>query len=186
MARLRVRWTDNPDDVPAEGEAIGRLAAISGSTYSETVPGGGLEAPGLAVDLNIGELRRTASHRTDLVTSHSRYEMVVSTADGRRLVARFGPDVASPQTDSDAPADLRDAMNRLWKARSDPGRPSRREERIEMIVAATLELGEAATRRHVAEQLGRVNRESLAESSDFKADVASAGGWEEIRRRAGL
>ena len=123
VASLRVRWADGPDDAPAEGEALGRLQRIPRSSVPETIEGGGAEAAGLRIDVTTGEVSRTESRRTDLVVSRSRYEIVLSTADGRRLVARFGNDVASPQADSDAPGDLRDALNRLWSASPPIGRP---------------------------------------------------------------
>jgi hypothetical protein len=48
--------------------------------------------------------------------------MRVTAADGREIEAHFGPDVTSPQTDVDAPPDLRDAMIRAWRRKV--GRPS--------------------------------------------------------------
>ncbi len=53
------------------------------------------------------------------------------------------------------------------------------------IVDAARRLGDAATRASVAAELGRVTQWG-EETGDYRADVRAAGGWSEIRRRAGL
>ena len=78
---------------------------------------------------------------------------------------------------------------KLWKdARYLAGwaqstRPAERDARIQAIVDAARELGDAATRNRVAEVLGRSDEQGVA-NSDYKRDVREAGGWAAIRRRA--
>lgn len=80
-------------------------------------------------------------------------------------------------------------VSKLWKdARYLAGiarrtRPSEQEVRIQAIVAATAELGGGASRDRVADALGRSD-EWGEPNSDYKRDVAAAGGFEAIRRRA--
>lgn len=184
MAKLRTRWATGPDDKPAPGEAIGRLERMVGMAH-EVIPGAGIPAPSLSWDPATETITATESRPTDMHVGTVRLRMTVETADGRRLEARFGTDVDDPHAPLGSPADLRDAMTRLWRGRPDPGRPSEREERIAAIVAAAEELGPLATREKVAQRLGRV-AEFGELRSDYKEDVRVAGGWQEIRRLAGL
>ncbi|MDP9269702.1 MAG: hypothetical protein M3P14_01760 [Chloroflexota bacterium] len=64
------------------------------------------------------------------------------------------------------------------------GPPSKQGARIRAIEAAAEELGEAATRRRVAQRLGKVDTTyGEEEAGQFKADVRAAGGWEAIIAR---
>jgi hypothetical protein len=49
--------------------------------------------------------------------------MTVEAADGRKLTARFSKDADAPLIEADAPADLRDALNSLWRKRKKSGPP---------------------------------------------------------------
>jgi hypothetical protein len=66
------------------------------------------------------------------------------------------------------------------------GHPPERLARLNLMIEAAIEIGlEVATRRHVAQKLGRVDADGI-EQSDYKRDVKAAGGWPEIMRRARL
>jgi hypothetical protein len=65
------------------------------------------------------------------------------------------------------------------------GRPSEAAARVEAIIAAAREVGPSATRLRVAEILGRVEKWG-EERADYRRDVRAAGGWREIKRRAGF
>ena len=64
-------------------------------------------------------------------------------------------------------------------------RPSKLDERIAAIVLAATEIGDGATRNAVAVRLGRVDTWG-EEHGAYKRDVSAAGGWDAIKRRAGI
>lgn len=119
---LRARWATGPTDQPDAGEAVGRLGSIPGSAVHETVIGGGALGPPLLWDRATDTLSWGDTPKpSDLHVRTSRLQMSVTAGDGRTLVGHFGKDAAAPQIDADAPADLREAMNRLWRARKRSG-----------------------------------------------------------------
>lgn len=123
MTALRVRWATGPGDKPRPGEALGRLERVPGFQTKASYPGAGQMALALQVD-STGAVRRSPDARpTDLHVTRAQMQMVVVTSGDRRIVARFGLDVDAPQVDADAPADLRDAVVRLWRRRKPTGPP---------------------------------------------------------------
>jgi hypothetical protein len=64
-------------------------------------------------------------------------------------------------------------------------RPTLLEQRIEEIVTTAAEIGDGATRDVVARRLERADEWGVPHS-DFKRDVRAAGGWEVVKRRAGI
>ncbi len=83
-------------------------------------------------------------------------------------------------TDRDAQWSVR----AFWDALPSAGRPNRETERIEVIVAAAAEMGAAATVDTVAQKLGKVDALGLQRHGSYNRDVAAAGGWAEVMRRA--
>lgn len=156
MSRLRVRWAAGPDDVPAPGESVARMSRIPGSTVVERYPRAGRRAPALVWQPTTGELHATADQRSsDLVLARSRMQVTLTVADGRQLVAHFGPDASAPQIDADAPPDLRDAMVRACLARPPVGRPPgittiESDEEIWQAIRDTRRAGRRFTERNVA------------------------------------
>lgn len=74
-------------------------------------------------------------------------------------------------------------LRRKWLGTG--GRTSERDARIAAIIEAAHRFGVGATRDGIAAELGRLD-EWGEPRSDFKRDVKAAGGWAEIRKRAGL
>jgi hypothetical protein len=168
MTRLRVRWATGPDDVPGPGEAVARLAAVEGSYTTERYAAAGRLAPGLAYDRATGELVPTAPRPTDLVVGRHRMVMTVTAAGRQPLVARFGLDADSPQIDADAPADLRDALNRAWAERPPRGRApgttvedAGGDETIRALVADLRRNGRRVTLKSIAATSGTFTRDNL-------------------------
>jgi hypothetical protein len=158
VARLRVRWTKDPDDRPAIGEALARLESIPGSDTTEFCPGSGAQAADLRLDATTGEVAQSGPPKpTDLYVRRVRLRTTIEAADGRRLEAHFGSEFDVPQTDIDAPNDLRDAMIRAWRARSLSGRPSEQADRVAAIITAVREIGPDATRLEVGQVLRRLD-----------------------------
>ena len=158
MARLRVRWTSNPDELPGPGEVLARLR-------------------------HGWQRRQTFADGTSGIVRGG-YRITIDASDGRGLVADVpaaDSDRAAPLVESDAPADLVDALNRAWRARPPLGRPSELEQRIAALVAAVR--AGARTRRAAAQALGQLT-EWGEERGNFKRDVAAAGGWRAIMARA--
>ena len=185
VARLRVRWTKDPKDKAVPGEALVRLFSVRAS--QETHPAVGRAALQIAVSGTTGEASWSGpSEPTDLHLLRMQLQMSVETADGRRLVARFDPDLDAPQIGSDANADLQDALNRAWSAKRQPGRQSEQAARIDAIIDKAAESVDTATKLSVAQALGRVKQQSdwYEMTSQYKEDVKAAGGWPEIMRRA--
>jgi len=183
MARLRVRPATGPDDKPAEGEYVWRLSRIPGSQTDEHTPGAGRPAPSLRLDRATDELTATEPRATDLRLVRHQYALTVTAGDGRELVATFRPGADAPLIPEGSPTDLVRALRHAWRARPGPGAPSKLEGRIAAIEDAAAELGSAASRLRVAQQLGRVDATGSEEQSDYKRDIAAAGGWEAIMQR---
>lgn len=187
VARLRVRWTKDPDDKAAPGEALARLVPVGDS--HRTRRGQGAVAQAIAVSGTTGEASWSGQpKRTDLHARRLTMQMSVETSDGRRLVGHFAPDAAAPRIDSDSDADLLDAFNRAWRAeptKGMPGQPSEQAARIAAIIDMAADMLDTATRLTVAQALGRVKKSDWPEaSSHFKDDVRAAGGWAEVMRKA--
>lgn len=154
---MRIRWTRDPEEKPLPGEVLARLW----HTRVERIERKG------------GSVTRLAGYR-----------LSIQTPDGRELVADVpgsASDRAAPLVESDAPADMVRHLNRAWRAKGRPGRPSQRAERISAIVEAVR--AGAATRLAAAQATGRVD-EWDREHRDFLRDVTAAGGWQAIVKAA--
>jgi hypothetical protein len=146
MARLRVRWANDPNELPGPGEALARLQYTS--QRRETFPDG-----------TSGIVR-------------GGYRISIETHDGRRLVAdvpQSDSERAAPLVESDADAELVHALNRVWRAAAPIGRPPEVEQRIAAIIAAVR--AGARTRRAAAQALGQLTEWGELRGS-FKRDVA--------------
>lgn len=177
MARPRVRWADGPDDRPGPNEIIGRLERVGFAR--EHYPGAGRAAPRVALG-DDGELYPVTEPRpTDLSVTRATIRMTVEHGDGRRLVARFGLDADEPQAGVGAPADLRDAVIRLWRERNKAGPPSGTGVTYAHLVDAVRNFAGEPSQDAIAGIPGMPGPRSLSRIA------APYGGWRAVLRDAG-
>lgn len=120
---LAYRWTDDPDAVPAPGEAL--LTMRADNIPTTTIPGAGPGGTDLVVSDNIPTTTFPGAGigGTDLVVFTAEIVVDVRAADGRRMLVTHRAGDDAPRYSADAPPALRDAFERAWRKKAKAGRP---------------------------------------------------------------